>query len=129
MHREAGPVSLGQIAQRQAISAKYLESLFQALRAAGIVHSVRGPQGGYALAKPPEEITLRRLFEVFEGSEGFVPCTTTPEGCARSGSCVTREVWAQFYEESLQALEKTTLADLIARARAAEATVGYDYVI
>ena len=108
-------VGVSVVAHRQALSAKYLESVFAELRRAGLVRAVRGAQGGYLLARPAATITLREIFELFEGRDGFVPCTTRPEACERARACVTRDVWARLYDDSLSSLEGTTLADLAAR--------------
>jgi Rrf2 family protein len=61
------PVQIRVISERQAIPARYLEQIFQRLRRAGLVHSKRGPGGGYTLARPPEEISLKEIVEALEG--------------------------------------------------------------
>ncbi|MBC7238248.1 MAG: Rrf2 family transcriptional regulator, partial [Chloroflexi bacterium] len=91
------PVSAKEIAEHQEVSAKYLESVLASLRAANLVTSIRGAGGGYVLARPAAEITLRDLFEALEGTEGLVECTTNAELCHRHDACVTREVWAEMY--------------------------------
>ena len=110
-------VAVKEISSRQQVSLKYLEHLLASLRAAGLVRSVRGAKGGHALARPPAEINLREIYHVFEGKEGFVECTTSPEFCEREDGCVTREVWAQMYDGCMEILESTTLEDLARRAR------------
>ncbi len=117
LHHEQGALSLGQIAAAQGISEKYLEALLAMLRNAGLVQSQRGPQGGYRLARPPDKITLREVWDVLEGPEAFVPCTQDPTLCERWTTCVTQEIWAEMYAAALQVLEKTTLADLVARGQ------------
>lgn len=117
LHYEQGALSLGQIAAAQGISEKYLESLLGMLRAAGLVQSQRGPQGGYRLARPPAQITLREVWDVLEGPEAFVPCTQEPETCPRWATCVTHEVWAKMYAAAMQVLETTTLEDLVIRSQ------------
>ena len=117
LHYGRGPLSSRAIAEHQDVSAKYLEHLLAALRNAGLIFSVRGQQGGHALARPPEEITLYEIYELFEGGRGLVECTSQPETCARSGGCVTQEVWARMYQECTKVLQSTTLADLVERAR------------
>lgn len=114
---ESGPVSAKKIARRQEVSAKYLESVLAMLRSAGLVRSVRGARGGHLLARPPHSITLREIFEVLEGREGFVHCTTDPQVCDRAKTCVTQEVWARIYAECMETLESTTLEDLVRRAK------------
>jgi Rrf2 family cysteine metabolism transcriptional repressor len=113
----SGVVSNREIAEHQEISPKYLESLLASLRAAGLVRSVRGTEGGYTLTRPPAKINLREIYQVFEGTEGFVECTTDPEYCERTDNCVTQEVWAQMYEACMEILESTTLEDLAQRVR------------
>lgn len=112
-----GPVTVTEIAASQSVSSKYLEHLLASLRSAGLVRSVRGRQGGHTLARPPDQINLREIYQVFEGGEGFVECTTSPEVCVRVDSCAARGIWAEMYASSLAVLESTSLQDLVHRAR------------
>ena len=112
-----GPISSAKIADREQVSVKYLEQLLAALRNAGLVRTVRGAHGGHELNLPPEEITLRQIFEVLEGRMGLVECTTQPGLCDRHDTCVTQEVWAQMYEACLGILASTSLSDLAERNR------------
>jgi Rrf2 family protein len=114
---ENGVTSVKEIAARQQISVKYLENLLASLRAAGLVRSVRGAGGGHTLCRPPAQINMRQIYHVFEGTEGFVECTTSPDFCDRPDGCVTKEVWAQMYDTCMEILESTTLEDLVHRAR------------
>jgi Rrf2 family cysteine metabolism transcriptional repressor len=111
-------VSAREIAERQEVSLKYLENLLAALNSAGLVRSIRGPEGGHLLARPPAQINLREIYQVFEGTEGFVECTTDPEYCRRTDNCATQEIWAQMYDACMKILESTTLEDLARRVRA-----------
>jgi Rrf2 family cysteine metabolism transcriptional repressor len=110
-------VSAREIAGHQDVSPKYLESLLAALRSAGLVRSIRGLEGGYTLARHPSQINLQEIYHVFQGTEGFVECTTDPEYCARTDGCVTREIWAQMYDASMEILKSTSLEDVARRAR------------
>jgi Rrf2 family protein len=116
-HHGEGPVSLGQVAHSQELSTKYLEALMSTLRVAGLVRAQHGPQGGYELTRPPAEINLLEIYEVLEGTEPYVFCTDDPSSCTRQAACVTRNVWERMYAASMQVLEDTTLADLVARAQ------------
>lgn len=109
--------SLKEIAERQDVSQKYLEHLFSSLQAAGLVRSARGPRGGYALSRAPEDITIREVYEVLEGSEGFSPCTSDPEVCNRYDVCATHALWERMHAEAMRVLDETTLADLMRVAR------------
>ena len=122
------PVSLKEIAGRQSLSLKYLERLASNLQRAGVLDSVRGARGGYALSRHPEQINLREIYEVLEGGGGFVDCTTEPAGCEVAGACVTREVWARMYEAGMQVLESTTLADLVQRMQQGETSRPMYYI-
>ena len=112
-----GVVTVKEIAARQQVSPKYLEHLLASLRAAGLVRSVRGAKGGHTLTRPPAQINLREIYHVFEGTDGFVECTTSPDICDRPDGCVTQEIWAQMYDACMEILESTTLEDLARRAR------------
>jgi Rrf2 family protein len=117
LNQENKPVSLKEIASRQQLPHKYLERMLTTLRTAGFVRSTRGSQGGYTLAKPPAQITLREVFDTLEGTEGLVECTTDPQVCDQYDMCVTQEVWARMYAACMEILESTTLEDLAQRAR------------
>jgi len=112
-----GVVTVKDISTHQQVSPKYLEHLLASLRSAGLVRTVRGAKGGHTLTRSPNEINLREIYHVFEGTEGLVGCTTSPEMCDRTVECVTREVWAQMYEACMEILESTTLEDLARRAK------------
>lgn len=112
-----GPVSLSDVALAQELSVKYLEALMSSLRLAGLVRAQQGAQGGYELTRPPAEIDLRQIYEVLEGTEPWVSCTEDPSSCDRQASCATRLIWEQMYAASMQVLEETTLADLVARSQ------------
>jgi len=109
------PLRANEIAQNQNISLKYLENLLASLKAAGLIRSVRGKNGGYMLARGPEEITLHDILTVLEGSLGFVHCTESQNGCDRLAICVTREVWITLKDATDRILKSTTLHDLLER--------------
>lgn len=113
--QDTQPLSLRDIAHNENISIKYLEVLVSTLRSAGFIHSIRGAAGGYKLAKPLSEITLRQLYELFEGSDGFVACTSDSTICERNGDCAAQSVWSEMFMVTMRYLESITLADLVAR--------------
>ena len=117
LHSGEGPVLLKDIAHRQQISPMYLEHLITPLIAGGIVRSTRGPKGGVSLAKPPEEIRLVEVFQLFEGSTAPAECVTNPEICPRSDFCVTRDIWGEIKKALNGVLESNTLQDLVERQK------------
>ncbi|GGO24877.1 Rrf2 family transcriptional regulator [Gemmobacter aquaticus] len=108
-------VSLSEISKRQDISLPYLEQLFVKLRRAGLVEAVRGPGGGYRLAKPPAEI---RVSEVMEAVEETVNAMHTGAGASGgvSGSraqSLTNRLWEGLSAHVYVFLHQTRLSDVI----------------
>jgi Rrf2 family transcriptional regulator, cysteine metabolism repressor len=110
---KATPLQIKVIAERQDISAKYLEQLIAIIKAAGLVRSLRGPHGGYVLAKPPQDIKLSEIFRVLEGPVLTVECVENEQACPKYADCVTRQLWIEVNEAILNVLENKTLADLV----------------
>ena len=116
-HYGGGPMQLRVIAKNEEISFKYLEQLIAILKSTGIVRSVRGPRGGYMLAKPPNEIKLSEVFTALEGEVAPTECLEDESYCSRSGECVTRDIWRQVQQAILSVLDSITLQDLVERAK------------
>lgn len=112
--RDGTPLKLSEIAKRQGISKKYLEQLFLPLKAAGVIVSVRGPAGGYKLAKNPKDLTFFKLTKILEGSVWLLDCLQSENVCSRFKSCRARKIWYKVNEALHSALKFTTVADLIA---------------
>ncbi len=117
LHREKGPVLLRDIAQRQQIPLPYLKHLIAPLIAAGLLRSTRGAKGGLLLVRPPEQVTLREVIQLLEGSIAPVECINNPEVCERSGFCAPRDIWVELNEAMEGVLEATTLQDLVEKQR------------
>lgn len=107
-------IPIKSIAARQEISDKYLEQIITQLNKAGFVHSIRGAQGGYMLAKRPEEYTVGMILRVMEGDLSPVSCIVE-NNCSRSENCVTFEVWVKLKEAIESVVDNITLADLVKR--------------
>lgn len=118
-----GPVLMSRISQRQDISKKYLYSVLNNLKSAGLVQSVRGTGGGYVLARRPSEITLAEVLRALEGPFDLVECVTDSELCVRSSGCVARRVWQELSLAIEETLAKITLEDLVQRVHKAEKTM------
>lgn len=115
------PISLKDVAQRQQLSDKYLEQIVTPLSRAGLVRSVRGAGGGYLLTRRPEEYTVGEVLRPLEGDLAPVECATDAQFCERSGQCVTVELWQQIHRAVSEVVDRTTLADLVARQREKQA--------
>jgi len=117
LHYGEGPVQSSEIAARQGIPEAYLDQLLVILRRAGLVRSLRGPQGGHMLAREPKELRLSEALLALEGSLSPIDCLEEEGACNRSGGCPQRSVWEEVREATLKVLERTTIADLAARER------------
>lgn len=106
------PVPLADIAETGHISISYLEQLFAALRRHGLVHSYRGPGGGYVLAKPPEEI---QIAEILQAAEDSLPArqARTEDSEAGYGNQQTYALWSQIGELLNIAMRKVSLNDVL----------------
>lgn len=106
-------IKIKNISERQEISEKYLEQIVTILSRAGYVKSVRGAQGGYRLAKAPEEYTVGMILRLTEGSLAPVVCLEDETECNRIDDCVTIEVWKQLDKAIKNVVDNITLADLL----------------
>lgn len=106
------PVTLQEISEREDISLNYLEQLFAKLRRNGIVNSVRGPGGGYVLAKKPDEINIGEIIEAVEESLSPVSCIEGDKGCNRIDKCVTFKLWKGLGDRIKDFLSSITLQNL-----------------
>ena len=117
LHYGEGPVLLKDIAGRQGISEKYLWQLINPLKTVGLIGSTRGAHGGYVLARPPEEISLREIVRVLEGSLCLVDCVENPAVCDRSQTCTSRDIWSEASNQISQILESMTLDKMVVKQR------------
>ena len=116
---------LSDIAQRQQLSKKYLESIMAALSRAGLVESSVGKAGGYRLTRPPEQYTVGEILRLMEGSLSPVACLEqNPMQCTRAARCRTLPMWKELYHMVNDYFDSITLADLMDSGEA-----GDDYVI
>ena len=110
------PVSLGEISERQGISLAYLEQLFGKLRRAGLVASMRGPGGGYTLAREPAEIDVAEIMAAVDERLRATQCSgNVGEGCTTDGTqCLTHNLWERLSAYVHVFLQQTSLEDVIA---------------
>ena len=108
------PVRVKEIAERQEISEKYMEQIMPMLTKAGYVRSYRGNNGGYMLAKEPEEYTAGDIIRTTEGSLAPIACLDdVPNRCERQDQCSTLEFWEGLKKVIDQYVDSVTLADLV----------------
>ena len=106
------PVTLAGISERQDISLSYLEQLFSRLRKQGLVMSVRGPGGGYRIAKPHQNISVSDIITAVDEQIDATQCGGN-ENCHEDGPCMTHDLWASLNQKILDYLSGMTLADMV----------------
>lgn len=114
------PLKISQISESEKIPRKFLETIMVELRNNGLVHSKMGVNGGYYLAKHPEEIVLSHVIRISGGPIALLPCVSLNfyepcEECVNEAFCGLRDVILEVREASLKILSKTSLSDILAR--------------
>ena len=111
-----GPVTLAAISERQKISRSYLEQLFGRLRRYGLVESVRGPGGGYCLARPDADITIADVVRAVDEMLDATQCGGL-QNCRQAQRCMTHELWSTLNDRIYEFLSSVTLADEVKKQR------------
>jgi len=122
MNNSEGPVTLAEISERQRISLSYLEQLFGKLRRRTLVSSVRGPGGGYTLARKSDELSVAEIIRAVDEPIDATQCAGK-ENCRDDRKCLTHDLWASLNERIFDYLNGVTLAQLVTKAQAEEAKV------
>ncbi|MBU0568094.1 Rrf2 family transcriptional regulator [bacterium] len=116
IHGKDGWLSVNDISKRQDISFPYVEQLIVKLRKAGLVESIRGPQGGYRLSRPTSEISAGEILRIVEGPIEIVHCAgleeNVKEECGRAGECATQLLWIKISQQMARLLDGISLEEL-----------------
>lgn len=112
----AGPIQLTEIAEKQNIPAKFLTVILSEMKRAGLIETLRGKEGGYWLARPPEEITYGEIVRLTRGSLALVPCAArlayTPcDNCIDESACRLRAVMLSVRDETANILDRMSLSE------------------
>jgi Rrf2 family transcriptional regulator, iron-sulfur cluster assembly transcription factor len=111
--QEEGRVSmLSAIAQAQDVPPRFLAKIFQSLAKAGVVKSHRGAKGGFSLARPASEVTIRDVVEAIEGPIQLNVCLAEPGECDQDHYCPMHQVWQDAQVRMLEVLGHTTFAEM-----------------
>lgn len=125
-----GPVTIGDIAESQAIPVRFLEAILRQLKQAGFADSARGKEGGYFLARPPQSIKAGEIIRLFEGT--LIAVSNSAQSAAADGStqrCVFEGLWKEAEAEVNRIFDGVTLATLVERERARSATLATSFTI
>jgi len=125
MRQADGPITLAGISERQKISLSYLEQLFGKLRRHKLVGSIRGPGGGYCLAKPMDKVSVADIIIAVDEPLDATQCGGK-ENCHDDKRCMTHELWANLNARMFEYLNSVMLADLVAKQQKSAVTVVHD---
>lgn len=121
LRQEQGPVTLAGISQRQKISLSYLEQLFGKLRRHEIVESVRGPGGGYSLARRADDVTVADIIIAVDEPLDATQCggkgNCGEEHGGHAGRCMTHDLWATLNQKMVEYLDSVSLQNLVDQQR------------
>lgn len=125
IHDKLGPVTLADISQCQGISLSYLEQLFAKLRKRGLVEGVRGPGGGYRLARPSSDITVAEIITAVDEKVDATRCAGR-EDCREGHRCLTHELWSDLSHQIFSFLEGITLEHFVERPKVRDVVMRQD---
>jgi Rrf2 family iron-sulfur cluster assembly transcriptional regulator len=114
LHQGKGPITLSDIAQRQGISLSYLEQLFSRLRKEQLVSSVRGPGGGYSLARDAGEIFVAEVITAVDEKVDTTRCGGA-HNCQNNQRCLTHDLWHDLSDRIYDYLNRISLQELTSR--------------
>ncbi|MGN0416519.1 MULTISPECIES: RrF2 family transcriptional regulator [Anaerostipes] len=118
IHHTGDWIALKDVSKRQNISVKYLEQIVRQLGICGYLKSLRGPYGGYQLARKPEDYTIYEILKITEGSLQPVACLDDPVNqCERYRDCPTIEIWEGLGKVVYEYLNNITLQELVDHAK------------
>ena len=114
-----GPILIGDLAEQEAIPKKFLENILLALKHRGLVHSRKGPHGGYQLGRAPDQISVGDIVRTLDGPLALVSCVSQTayapcEECVTEHDCAVRRMFQQVRDETARILDGTTLASAAA---------------
>lgn len=109
---EEGPIALASVAERQSISLSYLEQLFGKLRRHNLVESVRGPGGGYCIAKPLDKLSVADIIRAVDEQLDATQCGGE-ENCHEAHRCMTHDLWSTLNDKMFEYLASVTMSDLV----------------
>lgn len=126
LRQDKGPVTLAGISERQNISLSYLEQLFGKLRRAELVDSVRGPGGGYTLARAPEDISVAHIITAVDEPVDATQCGGRENCRGQNQRCMTHDLWTNLNATIFNYLSQVSLGNLVDQQLAKDTAVLQD---
>ena len=126
VNKDAQLIRAQEIAEIEKLPAPYLAKLLQQLARAGLLVSVKGPKGGFGLARSPSEISLLEVVSAVDGEEGFTRCAVGLAECSDSAPCPLHDTWVPLRTEILDYMAGMSLADLAEAMEKKKLLIGTD---
>jgi Rrf2 family iron-sulfur cluster assembly transcriptional regulator len=111
--KDGSPISINSLSEEEHISSVFLEQIFFKLRKAGIVTSVRGPGGGFCLAKPLEQLTVKDILDAAGEELDLINCERSNNECTRIGNCLSHSIWNNVTLLINNYFQSVTLASIL----------------
>jgi len=118
-------ISLADIARNQDISLSYLEQLFAKLRREGLVHGVRGPGGGYTLARDPDDISIAQIVTAVDEKVDVTRCGGR-ENCQEGERCLSHELWTDLSQQIYEYMDGISLGEIVRRPNVCQVAARQD---
>ncbi len=118
-------ISLADIARNQDISLSYLEQLFAKLRREGLVHGVRGPGGGYTLARDPDDISIAQIVTAVDEKVDVTRCGGH-ENCQEGERCLSHELWTELSQQIYEYMDGISLGEVVRRPKVCQVAARQD---
>ncbi len=128
---DTGPVTINAIAEAQTLPARFLENILIQLKGGGVLDSARGREGGYWLARPPEQITVGQVLRIMEMTVAPVDCLEhgLKESCPMKDSCAFLPMWKRGLDAMLEVYDGTNYAHLVREQEALSAAPAPDCIL
>lgn len=118
---EIKPLHIRDISRAQDIPPRFLEQILLLLKRAGYLRSRKGPNGGYSLSRPPDQISVAEVIRVMDGPLAPIDCVsvTAHTSCPHEATCGLKWLWKEVRDAVAEITERTTFADLVRRSKPA----------
>jgi len=129
IYYKSGPLSAKSIAMVESIPLQYLEQIFNLLKNAGLVKTIRGSKGGYLLAREPSRIKVSHIMDILDTNPYLTDCLAPKQimSCDNIDTCAVTKFWQKLQRSVKTVVDSTTLKDLAAK-RPKDASIGHNYM-
>ncbi len=112
MHHDEGPCLVREIAEEESIPRHYLAKILQQLASHGLVRSTKGPGGGFALAREPQELMISEIVDILEPGQNRSRCVLGLDECNDEAPCPLHATWSRLRDQFFDQLSRTSLSEM-----------------